>query len=77
MTDKLALHLYRAPSGQWAGVIYDEVARIGGCASPEDVRQAALEQFPGIEALPSDAPHGVDDDGPLDDVPHRTTKPHP
>jgi hypothetical protein len=49
------LHVYRAPSGQWAGKVLEEVAGIAGCESPLDVLLAAREQWPGIEDLPKDA----------------------
>lgn len=38
------LHIFRAPSGQWSGIIYEdgeETCRIAGCASADEVVQAA------------------------------------
>ena len=41
------LRIYKAPSGQWAGKVLDkdgdELGRVGGCASPDDVEEAALD----------------------------------
>lgn len=37
------LKIYRAPSGQWSGVILvgdEEIGRVAGCESPEEVEQA-------------------------------------
>jgi hypothetical protein len=42
------LKIYLAPSGQWAGIVFDrgeEVARIAGCSSAEEVEQEAYQQF--------------------------------
>lgn len=42
------LRIYRAPSGQWSGIILvdgEDVARIAGCASAADVEDQAYEQF--------------------------------
>ena len=42
------LRIYQAPSGQWSGRVYqgdDQVCAIAGCASPEEVECAALEQY--------------------------------
>lgn len=42
------LKVYRAPSGQWSGIVFidgDDVARIAGCASPEEVESEAYQQF--------------------------------
>lgn len=35
------LRIYRAPSGEWAGRIYEEVGGIAGCTSPDEVIEAA------------------------------------
>lgn len=53
------LHVYLAPSGQWAGKVLEEVAGIGGCTYPVDVLSAAAEQFPGIKDLPSGSSDGI------------------
>jgi hypothetical protein len=40
------LKVYRAPSGQWAGVILEDgedVARIAGCESQDEVVQSAYD----------------------------------
>jgi hypothetical protein len=40
------LHIYRAPSGQWAGKFIqdgEELGRVAGCESAEDVEDAAHE----------------------------------
>lgn len=40
------LHIYRAKSGQWAGKLLEdgeEVGRIAGCESAQDVESAALD----------------------------------
>ena len=45
-----ALVIYRAPSGQWAGKFIqdgEELGRVAGCESPEEVEDAAHES--GIE----------------------------
>lgn len=42
------LQVYRAESGEWAGVMTAhgaEVGRIGGCSSPEEVETAAVETW--------------------------------
>lgn len=47
MIDTL-LKVYRAASGQWAGIVIvggEEVGRVAGCSSPEEVEDAAYEQF--------------------------------
>lgn len=44
-----ALQIYRASSGQWAGVVSDagnELARVAGCTSPREVAEGMREQFP-------------------------------
>lgn len=41
------LRIYRAPSGEWSGRVFedgDDVAGIAGCASPEEVEAAAYDQ---------------------------------
>jgi len=43
---EFVLRIYRAPSGQWAGVLLsggEETGRCGGCESPEDVQEAASD----------------------------------
>lgn len=57
------LHVYRAPSGEWAGMVLEEVAGIAGCEHPLDVLIAAREQFPDIEDLPADATANMRADG--------------
>jgi hypothetical protein len=58
------LHVYRAPSGQWAGKVLEEIAGIAGCQNPVEVLEAALEQFPGIEDLPASVSiDGLREDG--------------
>lgn len=57
------LHVYRAPSGQWAGKVLEEIAGIAGCESPAEVLEAALEQFPDIEDLPDVTRRSVREDG--------------
>lgn len=50
--DKYWLNVYPAGSGQWAGQVSlgDELMLgIAGCSSPEEVEEAAYEQFPEIE----------------------------
>jgi hypothetical protein len=40
------LKIYRAPSGQWAGIVYEDgedVARIAGCCSQDEVVRAAYD----------------------------------
>ena len=49
------LHVYRAPSGQWSGMILEPVAGIAGCECPLDVLVAAREQFPDVIDLPADS----------------------
>lgn len=51
------LRIYQASSGQWSGIVIEEgaeVARIAGCASPEEVEATAREQWDGIEVGPAD-----------------------
>lgn len=51
------LRIYRAKSGQWSGIVFEdgeEQARIGGCESPGEVEDAARETWPGIEVEPSE-----------------------
>ena len=46
------LHVYRAPSGQWSGIVYqdgEEIARIAGCETSDDVLNAAMGQWPDVE----------------------------
>lgn len=50
------VYIYRAPSGQWAGILLEEVARVGGCASADEALEALRELAPDAEPLP-----GVDD----------------
>lgn len=48
------LNVYPAKSGQWAGRVSkgDEVILgIVGCSSPEQVEEAAYEQFPDLEEV--------------------------
>lgn len=45
--------IYRAPSGQWSGVILEAAAGIAGCESPAG--SEALKRWPDIENLPTDA----------------------
>lgn len=50
----MQLKIYQAPSGQWSGVIIEngeDVARIAGCESPEEVEESALEQWPEIQII--------------------------
>lgn len=45
------LQIYRAPSGEWAGVVCEDAeerARIAGCASPREVADTAREQWSSI-----------------------------
>ena len=46
---EINLLVYRAPSGQWSGILTGvdgvEVGRIGGCCSPEEVEETASEQY--------------------------------
>lgn len=42
------LRIYRALSGQWSGIILqagEDVARIAGCASSQEVEEQAYERF--------------------------------
>lgn len=51
------LKTYLAPSGQWAGIVYEdgeEVARIAGCETLDDVLAAAAEQWPDFEHVDRD-----------------------
>lgn len=44
--DTITLRIYRAPSGQWSGRLFqsgEELAGFAGCESPEDVEQAAYD----------------------------------
>ena len=44
MNLEIVLRIYRAPSGQWSGKIFDgdeEVAGFAGCESPEEVEELA------------------------------------
>ena len=46
------LETYIAESGQWAGIIRhegEEVARIAGCETLDDVLAGAVEQWPDVE----------------------------
>jgi len=56
------LHIYRAESGQWAGIVFEdgeETARIAGCASQDEVVQTAYDchfALDEIEYADKDAP---------------------
>ena len=44
--NKIILRIYRAPSLQWSGSLFDgeqEIGGVAGCASPEEVEQAAYD----------------------------------
>lgn len=62
MHQQPVLRIYRAPSGQWAGRLFEdceEVGAIGRCASPQEVEKAAWEQgfYPEhVEVIASGAP---------------------
>ena len=48
------LETYIAESGQWAGIVRqdgEEIARIAGCETLDDVLAAAAEQWPDIEHI--------------------------
>ncbi|HDS7488171.1 TPA: hypothetical protein QH512_005118 [Klebsiella aerogenes] len=48
------LETYIATSGQWAGIVREageEIARIAGCETLDDVLDAAAEQWPGIDHI--------------------------
>lgn len=48
------LETYIAESGQWAGIVRqdgEEIARIAGCETLDDVLDAAAEQWPGIDHI--------------------------
>ena len=48
------LETYIAESGQWAGIVRqdgEEIARIAGCETLDDVLAAATEQWPDIEHI--------------------------
>lgn len=47
---RIILEIYRAPSGQWAGKVYEAgvvnpalLGGVGGCSSPEEVQEALEE----------------------------------
>jgi hypothetical protein len=45
-TPMRTLKIYRAVSGQWAGIVYEDgedVARIAGCESQDEVVQSAYD----------------------------------
>ena len=49
------LRVYQASSGQWSGIVFEDgqdIARVAGCASIDEVEDTAREQFPGIELEP-------------------------
>lgn len=49
--ESVKLKTYIAQSGQWAGVVFEngeEIARIAGCDSEEEVVDAAREQWPQV-----------------------------
>jgi hypothetical protein len=53
-TSMRTLKIYRAVSGQWAGVILEDgedVARIAGCCSQDEVVQAAYDCMIEIDAI--------------------------
>lgn len=52
---KTYLHVYRAPSGQWSGLLLEPVAGIAGCEHSVDVLIEARERFPECADLPRDA----------------------
>lgn len=59
------LQIYKAPSGQWSGVIIDsdgeEIGRIAGCDSPDDVEIEACnigEQIDVVERVEHQKPKG-------------------
>lgn len=43
----VVLRVYRAESGQWSGILLDdddeEIGRVSGCLSPDDVQDAAID----------------------------------
>ena len=48
------LETFIAESGQWAGIVRqdgEEIARIAGCETLDDVLAAAAEQWPDIEHI--------------------------
>lgn len=52
--DAYWLSVYPASSGQWAGRVSkgsELICGIAGCSSPEQVQQAAYDQFPDIEEI--------------------------
>lgn len=53
----LYLHVYKNPAGQWSGRVLREEAGIAGCSSPEEVWEAAFEQFSELEPLPGPEPN--------------------
>lgn len=43
---KILLKIYLAPSLQWSGILLDgddEIGRVAGCDSPQEVEEAAYE----------------------------------
>jgi hypothetical protein len=55
----ITLRIYRAPPGQWAGVLIagkKEIGRVTGCESPEAVKEAAAETgfYPDLVEMMSD-----------------------
>lgn len=59
------LKIYRAASGQWSGVIIDsdgeEIGRIAGCDSAEDVEEEAYnigEPIDAVEQIEREKPTG-------------------
>jgi len=48
----IKLKIYKAPSGQWSGILFkddEEIGRISGCESPDEVEEEAYNQ--GFENL--------------------------
>ncbi|WP_156368662.1 hypothetical protein [Duganella sp. Leaf61] len=44
---KTVLKIYKAPSGQWSGIFYqndEEIGRIAGCQTYQEVEEEAFEQ---------------------------------
>jgi hypothetical protein len=43
---EITLQIYQAASGQWSGIFVtsnEEIGRIGGCESPEEVEELAVD----------------------------------
>lgn len=48
------LQIFRAQSGQWSGIIFEngeETCRIAGCASPDEVVQAAADNMIDLDEI--------------------------